>query len=181
MLTAVDLDGVTFVGGAGDEEDEGDGEGDGSEVGGVGGAGDVAIDGAAPGALGRLNGPSALAARTTDTRLYLKFGNEDAKNCNSQKRYSQIPTPRVCLILEFVPFMRTAFLNSSTKARLMTESLENSAQFTLPDRRQQRLPTSPSLLMPSQIRPILQALQSTEVSTRRISVIFQQICFWGSQ
>lgn len=84
MLTAEDLDGVTFVGGAGDEEDDGDGDGDGSEVGGVGGAGDVAIDGAAPGALGRLNGPSALAARTT-TRLYLKFGNEDATNCHRHR------------------------------------------------------------------------------------------------
>lgn len=70
MLTALDLDGVT-LGDAGEEEDicEGEGDGDGSEVGGEGGAGDVAIDGAAPGALGRLNGPSALLDRITDSVL----------------------------------------------------------------------------------------------------------------
>jgi hypothetical protein len=70
MLTAVDLEGVTFAGAAEEEAAcDGDGEGGGSEVGGDGGAGEVAIDGAAPGALGRLNGPSALLARTTGAAL----------------------------------------------------------------------------------------------------------------
>lgn len=71
MLTAVDLEGVTFTGAEDDTCcDDGDGEGDGSEVGGDGGAGDVAIDGAAaPGVLGRLKGPSALLARTTTALL----------------------------------------------------------------------------------------------------------------
>lgn len=74
MLTAVDLEGVTFTGAAEEEdscegEGEGEGEGDGSEVGGEGGAGDVAMEGAAPGVLGRLNGPSALVARTRTTAL----------------------------------------------------------------------------------------------------------------
>lgn len=70
MLTAVDLEGVTFAAGAEDDIWGGEGEGDGSEVGGVGGAGDVAMEGVAPGALGRLNGPSALAARTTDRECF---------------------------------------------------------------------------------------------------------------
>lgn len=70
MLTAVDLEGVTFAGAAAEDDTcDGDGEGDGSEVGGEGGAGDVAMDGAAPGVLGRLKGPSALLARTTGTDL----------------------------------------------------------------------------------------------------------------
>lgn len=81
MLTAVDLDGVTLTGAA-EEDDDGDGDGDGSEVGGLGGAGEVAMDGVAPGALGRLNGPSALAPRTTSF-LYptrFKFGSDNPTN-----------------------------------------------------------------------------------------------------
>ena len=88
MLTAVDLDGVTFVGGAGDEEDDGDDKGNGSEVGGVDGARDIAIDNAA---LGRLNGPSALAARTTDSRLYLRCGNKDAKSAIAKNAMLKSP------------------------------------------------------------------------------------------
>lgn len=85
MLTVVDLDGVTFAAGA-EELDSGDGDGDGegSEVGGVGGAGEVAMDGVAPGALGRLKGPSALPARTITRCCFtlplnptrFKFGND---------------------------------------------------------------------------------------------------------
>lgn len=52
MLNAENLDGVTFVGEEEDEEENKDGNGEGLEIGVVGGAGDIAMDGAS---LKRVN------------------------------------------------------------------------------------------------------------------------------